>query len=211
MYPDRFTIADQQWVDDNPIDVTEQIQRMGAKQPDVVMIGATTAQVIAVARARQDLGLKLPIVSSSHNGLSEVAKAIPLKELEGDFSVFAFAPYNQPNLPARDAYQKYHTAPGDWGIVSAQSAAQTILSLRVLEAAMQAAGKTGVTGQAMYDAIMAKPYTEEEMLGMTPTIRFDKSRPFPIGEIKAKALIVRNGQIVPFTEDWMIAPELTKW
>ena len=211
MYPDRFTIADQQWVDDNPIDATEQVQRMGAKQPDVVMIGATTAQVIAVARARQDLGLKLPIVSSSHNGLSEVAKAIPLKDLEGDFSVFAFAPYNQPNLPARDAYQKYHTDPGAWGIVAAQSAAQTILSLRVLETAMQAAGKSGVTGPAMYDAIMAKPYTEEEMLGMTPTIRFDKSRPFPIGEIKAKALVVRNGEIVPFTEDWMIAPELTKW
>lgn len=210
-YPDRFVIADQQWVDDNPVDATDQIRRMGVQKPDIVMIGATTSQVIAVARARKDLGLTLPIVSSSHNGLSEVAKVIPLADLEGDFSVFAFAPYNEKTLPARDVYQKYHNEAGAWGIVAAQAAAQTVLSLRMLEAAMTAAGKSGVTGQAMYDALMAKPYTEAEMLGLTPELRFDKTRPFPIGEIKAKALVVRKAEIVPYSSDWMAAPELTKW
>lgn len=211
MYPERFTIADQQWVDDNPIDVTDQIRRMAAAKPDIVMIGATTSQVIAVARARKDLGITLPIASSSHNGLSEAAKAIPLAELEGDYSVFAFAPYNQPDLPARDAYQKYHGDNGAWGIVAAQSATQTVLSLRVLETAIAKMGKTGVTGQAMYDALLSRPFTEAEMLGLTSTLQFDTSRPFPIGAIKAKALTVRNGAIVPLTEDWMPAPELTKW
>jgi branched-chain amino acid transport system substrate-binding protein len=211
MYPDRFVIADQQWVDDAPVDATDQVRRMGAKQPDVVMIGATTAQVIAVARARRDLGISLPIASSSHNGLTEVAKAIPLAELEGDFSVFSFAPYNQPELEAADIFKKYHTEGGSWGIVAAQSAAQTVLSLRMLEAAIGTAGKNAVTGQAMYDALLARPYSEADMLGLTPALQFDKTRPFPIGEIKAKALTVRKGEIIPLTADWMPAPELTKW
>ncbi len=211
MYPERFVIADQQWVDDNPIDATDPVRRMGAKKPDIVMIGATTSQVVAVARARKDLGLTLPIASSSHNGLTEVAKAIPLAELESDYSVFSFAPYNQPVLAARDAYQKYHTEGGAWGIVAAQSAAQTVLALRALEAAMAASGKPGVTGQAMYDALEAKTYSEADMLGLTPALKFDKTRPFPTGVIQAKALIVRGGEIVPFTADWMPAPELTKW
>jgi len=210
-YPDRFVIADQQWVDDNPVDATDQIRRMGAQKPDIVMIGATTSQVIAVARARKDLGLTLPIVSSSHNGLSEVAKVIPLADLEGDFSVFAFAPYNEKTLQARDVYQQYHNEGGTWGIVAAQAAAQTVLSLRILEAAMATAGKSAVTGQAMYDALMAKPYTETDMLGLTPDLHFDKTRPFPTGEIKAKALVVRKAEIVPYSPDWMVAPELTKW
>jgi hypothetical protein len=29
--------------------------------------------------------------------------------------------------------------------------------------------------------------------------------------MKAKALTVRKGEIVPLTADWMPAPELTKW
>ena len=211
LYPDRFKIADQQWVADNPVDATDQVRRMGAEKPDVVMIGATTAQVVAVAKARKDLGLSFPIASSSHNGITETRKVIPLADLEGDFSVFSFAPYNQPGLPAAAAYEKYHTAPGSWGIVAAQAAAQTVLACRILEAAIGKVGVAKADGQALYDAILGNPYTEAAMLGLTATLRYDTSRPFPIGEVKAKALTVRNGAIVPLTQDWMPCPELSKW
>ena len=210
-YPDRFAVVDKQWVDDSPVDVTDQLRRMAETKPDVMMIAATTAQVIAVARARKDLGLSIPIASASQNGLTESSKAIPLADLEGDFSVFAFAPFNQAKLPARDIYQKYHTEPGSWGIVATQTSVQTVLALRVLEKAMAAAGKDHVTGQAMYDALLANTYTEEAMLGLTPDLKFDSTRPFPVGPLKAKALVVRKGEIVPLTPDWMPVPELAKW
>ena len=211
MYPDRFTIADQQWVDDNPVDATDPVRRMSSHQPDVIMIGATTAQVVAVARARKDLGLSVPIASSSHNGLTETMKVIPLAGLEGDFSVFSFAPYNQPDLPAAAVYAKYHASTGSWGIVAAQAAAQTVLACRVLEQAIGKAGKDRADGPALYDALLGKTYTEEDMLGLTPALHFDTTRPFPAGEVKAKALTVRQGAIVPLTADWMPAPDLTKW
>jgi branched-chain amino acid transport system substrate-binding protein len=210
-YPDRFVIADQQWVDDNPVNATDQIRRMAQAKPDVIMVGATTAQVVAVAKALKELGLKIPVASSSHNGLSEVAKVIPLADLEGHFSVFAFAPYNQQSLPAREVYEKFHTGDGSWGIVSAQAAAQTVFALRVLEHAVKTVGKDKVTGEAMYRAILDTPYTEEEMLGLTPALAFDSSRPFPAGTLRAKAVVVRNGAIVPLTADWLDVPALEKW
>lgn len=211
MYPDRFAIANQQWVDDNPVNITDQIRRMSETDPDVIMVGATTAQVVATVRALKDLGLDIPVVSSSHNGLTEVAKAVDLEDLEGSLSVFSFAPYNEEGLEAAEVYEQYHDGKGDWGIVAAQASAQTVLALRVLEAAIEAEGVEGVTGPVMYQALLDNGFSSEQMLGLTPDLEFDSSAPFPVGEIKAKAMVVRDGEIVPLTEDWLEVPELTKW
>ncbi len=210
-YPDRFVIADQQWVDDNPVNVTEQVRRMSAAKPDVIMIGATTAQVVAVAKGLKELGLTIPIASSSHNGLSEVAKVVPLADLEGSFSVFSFAPFNQANLEARTVYEKYKSGDGTWGIVAAQSAAQTVLALRSLENAIKKVGKDKVTGEAMYRALLETPVTEKDMLGLTPDLAFDNTRPFPSGKLRAKAVVVKGGALTPYTTDWMDVPALEKW
>lgn len=210
-YPERFVIADQQWVDDNPVNVTDQVRRMSGAKPDVIMIGATTAQVVAVARALRELGLTIPIATSSHNGLSEVAKVVPLKDLEGSFSVFSFAPYNEPGFEAAKVYEKHKTGDGAWGIVAAQAAAQTVLALRTLENAIKKVGKDKVTGEAMYNALLDNTVTEKGMLGLTPDLDFDASRPFPVGKLRAKALVAKGGELVPYTKDWMEVPELEKW
>ncbi len=210
-YPARFVIAAQEWVDDNPIDVTGNVSRIVEKKADVIMIGATTAQVVAVAKALKQLGAKIPIATSSHNGLTEVAKAMPLSELEGSMSVFAFAPYNQAGLQARAIYEKYHSGPGTWGIVAAQAAAQTILALRAIEQAIATVGKGKVTGEAVYRALLGKTYRESDMLGMTPDLKFDASQPFPSGTPRAKALVVRKGELVPMSEGWLTTPNMDRW
>jgi branched-chain amino acid transport system substrate-binding protein len=211
MYPDRFEIADQQWVDDNPVNITDQIRRMSEAEPDVVMVGATTAQVVATIRALKDLGLEIPVASSSHNGLTEVAKAVDMEDLEGSFSVFSFAPYNEEGLKAAEVYEQYHEGKGDWGIVAAQASAQTVLALRVLEAAIAEQGADGVTAPGMYEALLNNTFSSEQMLGLTPDLDFDETAPFPVGEIQAKAMVVRDGEIVPLTDDLLEVPELTKW
>ena len=65
---------------------------------------------------------------STHNGVTEVAKGIDLKEIEGSYSAFAFTPDNQEALPVRDLYTKYHTGAGNWGIAAAQSSYQALLA-----------------------------------------------------------------------------------
>jgi branched-chain amino acid transport system substrate-binding protein len=96
-------------------------------------------------------------------------------------------------------------------LIAAQSAAQALLALRVLEKAVAKVGADKVTGQAMYDALLANTYTEKDLLGALPTVKFDETAPFPIGAIKAKAQIVKDGKIVPLGDDWMDVPALDKW
>jgi len=209
--PDRFQVLDVQWVDTSPISLVNEVRTLLRQQPDVLLVGGTTAQVIATGKALGELGARVPIIMSTHNGLSEVAKGIALKEIEGSYSVFAYAPDNQEILPIRDSYMKYHTGAGDWGLACAQAAYQTLLSLRMLERAAAKVGKDRVDGQAMYDALLSSTYTEADLMGALPDTKYDKSAPFPTGKIAVKAQVVRDGKIVPLSNSWLPVPELAKW
>ncbi len=211
MYPDRFEGVDIQWVAASPVSVTNNIRAMLEKKPDIIMVGGTTAQVIATASALEDLKVNIPIVTSTHNGLSEAAKGIALSKLNGDYSAFAFAPDNQKVLPLRDIYEANKTGDGQWGLIAAQSAAQALLAFRVLEKAVAKVGADNVTGQAMYDALLANKFSEDELKGALPALAYDTSAPFPIGDIKTKAQLVVDGKITPLTDEWLAVPKLDKW
>jgi branched-chain amino acid transport system substrate-binding protein len=210
-YPDRFEVVETQWIAPSPVSVTSNVRTLLEKSPDVLLVGGTTAQVIATANALEELKVKLPIISSTHNGLSEAAKGIDLVKLNGSYSAFSFAPDNQAKLPLRDLYEANKPAEGKWGLIAAQSAAQALLAFRVLERAVAKVGADKVTGEAMYDALLANTFTEQELMGALPTLKFDKSAPFPIGEIKTKAQVVADGKIVPLGDNWIAVPALEKW
>lgn len=210
-YPDRFEVVGVEWVPASPVSVTNNIRTLLEEKPDIIMVGGTTAQVVATANALQDLNQHIPIVTSTHNGLSEASKGIPLAKLEGSYSAFSFAPDNQKDLPLRDIYLANKTGDGQWGLIAAQSAAQTLLALRVLEKAIAKVGKDKVDGQAMYDALLANTYSEKDLMGSLPALKFDSTAPFPIGDIKAKAQVVLDGKITPVGDAWMDVPKLEKW
>jgi hypothetical protein len=209
--PDRFAMLDVQWVDASPVSVVNEVRTLVRQQPDVLLVGGTTAQVIATGKALRELNANIPIIMSTHNGLTEVEKGIDLKEIEGSYSVFAFAPDNQEKLPVRDLYNKYHTGTGSWGIAAAQSAYQTLLALRILEKAIAKVGKDNVTGQAMYDAMLSSTFTEAELMESLPDTKFDTTAPFPVGKLKVKAQVVHDGKITPLGNDWIPVPDLPKW
>lgn len=211
MYPDQYEVVDTQWVATSPVSVTPNIRAMLEKKPDVILVGGTTAQVTATANALEELNAKVPIVTSTHNGLSEAAKGTPLAKLNGAYSAFSFAPDNQTDLPLRDIYAANKGSDGQWGLIAAQSAAQALLAFRVLEKAVAKVGRDKVDGQAMYDALLANTFTEKELMGALPDLDFDDTAPFPIGAIKAKAQVVRDGKITPYGDAWMPVPKLDKW
>lgn len=209
-YPDRFTMVDIQWVDASPVSLTSNIRAMSQKNPDVILVGGTTAQVIATVKALKDLNLSVPIISSTHNGLSEAAKGIDPADLNGSYSAFSFAPPTKANLPIRDIYKKYKKE-GDWTLITAQSAAQAILALRTLEKAIADVGADNVDGTAMRNALLKYQFSEEELLGALPALDFDTTAPFPIGEIKSTSEIMDGGKIRPLSDVWMEVPALEKW
>lgn len=125
-------------------------------------------------------------------------------------SAFSFAAPGKAELPIREVFEA-NKKDGEWGTITAQSAAQAILALRVLEKAVETVGADNVTGEAMRQALLDGTFSEEDLLGALPTIGFDTSAPFPVGEIKATAEVVVDGKIVPLGEDWMDVPALEKW
>jgi branched-chain amino acid transport system substrate-binding protein len=210
-YPDRFEVVDTQWVATSPVSMTSSIRAMLEKKPDVILVGGTTAQVTATAVALEELNVKVPIITSTHNGLTEVAKGFDLKKMNGAYSAFSFSPDNQAKLPLRDVYEANKVGNGQWGIITAQSAAQALLALRVLEKAVAKVGKDEVTGQAMYDALLANRFTEQELLGALPDLAYDNTAPFPVGAIKVKAQVVIDGKIQPLGDEWLPVPAFEKW
>jgi len=210
-YPERFAVVSQQWVDNQPVSVTNQIREMAKANPDLVLVGTNTAQVVATAKALKELGLKIPIVTSSHNGLNEAAKAIPIADLEGSYSVFAFAPYNDPSVKAAEIFAKYHKGKGTWGITSAQTAGQALLAVAAIERAAAKVGAANITGQAVYDALLAGPFPAEAFQGLIPSITLTKAAPFPTDNLAVKAMTVKDGKLVAVSADWMPVPALAKW
>jgi branched-chain amino acid transport system substrate-binding protein len=209
-YPDRFAMASYVWIEDNPVSATDRIRTALQDNPDVIIVGATTAQAVSTLKALKELGRKIPVITSSQNGLPVLRTLLDPADIEGSYSVFSFAPSVEPTA-AQEMYKKYHTGPGNWDLSASQAAAQTLLALRTLERAVKTVGKDKVTGTAMYDALLAGPFSTEEMLGLTPTLSFDKSRPFPVGEVRAKAIVMKDKQIAPVGSGWLTSPELAKW
>ncbi|WP_439589865.1 ABC transporter substrate-binding protein [Hydrogenophaga sp.] len=210
-YPDRFQVVSSQWVDNQPISVTNQIREMAKEKPDLVLVGTNTAQVVATLKALKELDLKIPVVTSSHNGLNEVAKAVPIADLEGSYSVFAFAPYNDPSVKAVEIFNKYNKTKGTWGITSAQTAGQALLTVAAIERAAAKVGADKLTGQAVYDALLAGPFDASQFQGLLPAISLKRDAPFPTDNLAVKAMTVKGGQVVAVGRDWMPVPALGKW
>lgn len=209
-YPERFEMLDVQWAETSPVSLTSTVRTLLDGKPDVIVVGGTTAQVIAAAKAEEELNAKVPLIASTHNGLTEVAKGIDLSKLDGSYSAFSFAPPSRPDLPIRKVYDE-NKKDGEWGLIAAQSAAQALLALRVLEKAVAAVGPDKVTGETMRKALLDNVFTEQELLGSLPTLDFDNTAPFPIGQIKVTAEVVKDGKIEPIAPGWLDVPPLAKW
>lgn len=210
-YPDKYQVVSSQWVDNQPVTVTNQVREMAKEKPDVVLVGTNTAQVVATVKALKELSLKIPVVTSSHNGLNEVAKAIPIADLEGSYSVFAFAPYTDPSVRAADIFNKYNKTKGTWGITSAQTAGQALLAVAAIERAAAKVGADKLTGQAVYDALLAGPFDPALFHGLLPAVSLKRDAPFPTDNLAVKAVTVKGGQIIAVGKEWMPVPALAKW
>src|SRR5690606_6254907 len=69
-YPEKYQVLDTQWVETSPVSLTSNVRALAAGNRDVLRVGGTTAQVIAAARAMGELNVKVPLIASTHNGLT---------------------------------------------------------------------------------------------------------------------------------------------
>lgn len=210
-YPDRFAVVSSQWVDAKPISVVNQVRELAKTNPDIITVHIDTQQASAVLKAMKEIGVKIPIATSSHNGLTELTSSFTMAELEGNYSVFAFAPFNDPRVKMADIFAKYNKGPGKWGMIAAQTSSQMLVFLAAVERAVAAVGPSKLTGQAIYDAMLAKPFEADQFQGLLPKLSFTAQAPFPLDNLSVRAMTIKDGKLISLTDEWLPVPNLTKW
>ncbi len=204
-----------EWVDMKPVSVTNELRRLARNKPDVVIMMGNTAHILSTVRAQQELGIHIPILMASHNGIQMSAFAAGnMKLLEGHYEVEALDPGIDPNIPGARIYEEYRKKLGfetKWNMVSCQNAAAIVLLCRAVERVAAKLGPNKIRGESIYEAMYERPFTEEEMLGLTNKLHFSKEGPFPLNELKARVTTVKDGKQVLKPNDWIPVVSVPKW
>ena len=118
------------------------------------------------------------------------------------------------NVPGAKIYAEYSKKLGHkntWSNLAVQSSIMNLITLRAVERAAKAVGADNITGEAVYNAMYAAPFTEEDLLGLASTLTFTKDAPFSTKDLKVKATTVKNGKHVQVGDGWIEVPNIPKW
>ncbi|MGB3500881.1 MAG: ABC transporter substrate-binding protein [Mesorhizobium sp.] len=212
---DQVELVETIFTEVQPTDLTTQLNRVLRNGAQVIDVQTNTAAVVAAKRALQALGRKdVPIVMSSHNGLTASARALGgIAELEGDFEVYGMAmPTDEATEPKKffDKLKAEFELPGEWTVPTVMGLNQTLVALRAIEAAAKAVGPDKVTGIAVREALLSHKISSADTFGILPDITYTNDAPFPtsgitvnIGTVKdGKYVIAAEGVAVPTVEKW---------
>ncbi|MDY6851273.1 MAG: ABC transporter substrate-binding protein [Thermodesulfobacteriota bacterium] len=204
-----------EWVPMKPVTLISEVRRLSRKKPDFIWVGTNTVHVIGTLKAQKELGIHIPVLMSSHCGIPvciDASKDISL--LEGHYDSAALDSALDMSLPGAKITKEYSKKLGAkhyWNVTAVQSAVQEILTLRTVERAAAMVGPDNITGEAMREAMFVKPYTQEDLLGLAPTLVYTNAAPFSEKNLKVKCTTVKNGKHIAITKGWITVPEVPKW
>lgn len=210
-------IVDKEFVDLNPVDVSSQVKKIIDAKADLVSGPCTSASVAAYIRACQLHGVNIPTFMSPHHTIWPFGRAMKTyKPMEGHLVVAAHVSIKEKDSPAYRFYEllqgRYGLKKKDWDPFQMMALSQSILLVRAVEHAARKVGGANMTGQAVYDAILAEPFTHEELMGVLPTLYFTKEAPFCTRDLKVMIETVKNGEYVMATPEWIPVPaDVKKW
>jgi branched-chain amino acid transport system substrate-binding protein len=207
----KIQIAELIWDSAQPIDLTTQVRRIVAAGAECIVIQTNTAAVVAAKRALQALNAKIPIVTTSHNGMLASGKAVGgLSQMEGDFEVHSMV------MPTDDAPQKklYDTLKAKygltqpWGGLVVQGMSQGVIAVRAIEAGVRKFGPADLSGEKIRAAMLSSSLPGQD--GMLPTLTFDSSAPFPTSGLTTNVATIKGGAYMVIARDLPV-PALKKW
>jgi branched-chain amino acid transport system substrate-binding protein len=209
-------IVDTEWIELQPVDISSQMKKIIDAKADVILGPGTTTMAAAVIRAQQLHGVSIPTIASPHMTIWPLAMAMKsFKPWEGHYVVAGHASVTEKDSKAYEFYkllQSKYELKEDWNPVNMMALTQTLLALRAVEHAAKKVGADKLTGQAVYDALSSGTFTEEELMGLMPTLRYTKGAPFPTKDLKVKIETVKDGKYQLAAPGWIpIPPDITKW
>ncbi len=204
-----------EWVQMKPVSLMSEVRRLSRKNPDFIWISTNTTHVIGAIKAQKELGIHIPVVGATHDGIQMSTMASKdINLLEGHYDSGSVDPAVDLSVPGAKIYAEYCKKLGldnKWSIVAVQAAIMEVLTLRAVERAAEMVGPENITGEAMYNAMYVKPFTEEDLLGLVPTLTFTKEAPFSTKDLRVKATTVKDGKQILVSNDWIQVPDIPSW
>jgi branched-chain amino acid transport system substrate-binding protein len=204
-----------EWVEMKPVSLVSEIRRLSRKNPDFIWIASNTTHVIGCIKAQKELGIHIPVLMASHCGIQMSALASKnISLLEGHYDSYAMDPGLDPSVKGAQVVMDTCKELGiedNWSNVGVQASLMCLLTLRGIERAAEKVGGDSVTGEAVYDAMFDGPFTEEDLLGLAPTLTFTKEAPFSTQDLKVKITTVKDGKQVMVGDGWVEVPPIPKW
>lgn len=212
--PSEIQLVEVIFTEVQPTDLSTQVRRLVRGGVEAISIQTNTAAVVATKRALQALNAKVPIVTSSHNGLPASGKAAGgLDQMEGDYEAYGMAIASDQDSPARRFYEKLKadqklTAP--WNVLTVMGMAQALYTVRTIEHAARKHGAQNLTGAKVRETLLSTPITSEQTFGVLPTLKFTAEAPFPTEGLKVNIATVKGGKYVVAATD-VAVPAVKKW
>ena len=212
--PSEVQLLEVVFTEVQPTDLTTQVRRLVRGGVEVISIQTNTAAVVATKRALQALNAKVPVMTSSHNGLPASGKAAGgLGQMEGDYEAYGMAIASDEDTAARRFYEKLkdnYKLAAPWNVLTLMGMSQALYSVRVIEHAIRKNGAQNLTGTKVREALFAEAVTTEETFGTLPTLKFSKQAPFPIEGLKVNIATIKNGKYVTAATN-VDTPAVNKW
>ncbi|WP_439587717.1 ABC transporter substrate-binding protein [Hydrogenophaga sp.] len=212
--PTKAQLLETVFTELQPSDLTLQMRRVTAANPDVIVVLGTMGQVIATKRALQTLNRKIPVLVSSHNGLATLGPVLGgMAAVEGDYEAHATALATADATDARKFYemlQKNHGLKAAWNGFTIMGLAQTVYTVRAIERAQKKAGTATITGADVRAALLGGTFKSSELFGLAPDLEFTSQAPFPTTSATVNIGTVKDGKFVGVAQG-VAVPAVSKW
>jgi branched-chain amino acid transport system substrate-binding protein len=210
------TVVATEWVEMQPVDLSSQMKKIIDAKADIIIGTGNTTMAAAALRAEQLHGVNIPTLASPWMTIWPVATAMKsYTPWEGHMVVTGAAPTAEKNGKAWQFYQvlnKDYGLPAEWNPFSVMGISQGLLAVRAVEHAARKVGADKLTGQVVFDTLLNDQFTEDELMGVLPTLKFSKEAPFPTQGGKVKVEWVKDGKYQLATPNWLTIPsDVTKW
>jgi len=180
-----------------PTDLTAQMRIVVGKKVDIIGGASTMGMVVAVKRGLQALNARIPLALSSHNGLVYAARVLGgMEQMEGDYEAYSMA-LSVPEGPAFDFFNKLkdqYKLQAPWSPLVAQGMTHAVFVGRAIEAATATVGADKLSGDAVYNALLARPIQSNQTFGLTSMLKFERSAPFPQSGVTVNIGVVKDGK-----------------
>jgi branched-chain amino acid transport system substrate-binding protein len=210
------TVVATEWIEQQPVDVSAQIKKIIDAKADIIIGASNTTMATAILRAQQLYGVNIPTLAAPWHTIWPISQAMKsYAPWEGHMVVTGIASTTEKDSKAWQFYQvlaKNYGLPAEWNPLNLLGLSQGLLTVRAVEHAARKVGADKLTGTAVFEALSNDSFSEEELMGILPTMKYSKEAPFPLQNGKVKVEWVKDGKYQLATPNWLTIPsDVTKW